>query len=370
MIDRIRELKASGKKVALLALDTSAAFDLTSHKLILKSLEVLGAGPKMLKWTESLLDNCEYFVQIGDARSESWFSGDAGVGQGKQFSPELFNVGSITQAFWCPESDSTHFADDGGDVVAADTAEECQLLIQQVAEKRAEWFNLAGFTLNAKKSELIGFGFVPAPITIKGELISPSESITFLGLPIDSNLKWDLHIDNLCDKIRWQAGRIRSEGRHLSVKDKKILLHSWILSRVHFNALVYMPSLNQLQLDSIQTAVNAGIRAVYGLPRRSFTSISTLRDKLGIPSISDIREQILLKAAYRNRDKYTTQLLTSGPQTRSRSRGDILHPIIKGQLGKMSSTSIDAAWNKIPKDIRELENEELAINSIKALFRH
>jgi len=206
------------------------------------------------------------------------------TGQGKQLSPELFNVGSITQALWCPESESTHFADDGGDIIAADTAEECQALIQLVAEKRTKWFNLAGLSLNAKKSELIGFGFDPAPITIEGETIIPSKSITFLGLVIDSNLKWDLHVNNLCDKVRWQAGRIRSEGRHLSIKDRKTLLHAWILSRVHFNALAYMPSLNSSQIASLQTAVNAGIRAVYGLPRRSITSISELRQKLEIPS--------------------------------------------------------------------------------------
>jgi len=354
--------------VALLALDASAAFDLVSHSLVLKSLATLGAGPKMLKWTSSFLDNCEYFVQVGNTRSESWFSGDVGTGQGKQLSPELFNVGSITQALWCPESESTHFADDGGDIIAADTAEECQALIQLVAEKRTKWFNLAGLSLNAKKSELIGFGFDPAPITIEGETIIPSKSITFLGLVIDSNLKWDLHVNNLCDKVRWQAGRIRSEGRHLSIKDRKTLLHAWILSRVHFNALAYMPSLNSSQIASLQTAVNAGIRAVYGLPRRSITSISELRQKLEIPSVDDIRDQVLFKAAIRNRNKYTAQP-TSGPQTRSRSRGDILHPVIKGQLGKMSQTLIDSSWNKIPKEIRDLENENEAISSVKKLFR-
>ena len=84
--------------------------------------------------------------------------------------------------------------------------------------------------------------------------------------------------------------------------------------------------------------------------------------------MDDIRDQVLFKAAIRNRNKYTAQP-TSGPQTRSRSRGDILHPVIKGQLGKMSQTLIVSSWNKIPKEIRDLENENEAISSVKKLFR-
>jgi len=304
----------------------------------------------MLRWTENLLYNCEYFVQVGDSRSESWFSTDVGVGQGKQFSPELFNVGTISQPLWCPDSSGVHFADDGGDIIAADTEAECQELIQKVAEKKAEWFRLAGLSLNAKKSELIGFGFTPAPIMIEGETVHPTTSITFLGAIIDNKLNWDLHISKLCDKIRWQAGRIRNEGHLLKVRDRKILLHAWILSRVHNNALAFLPSLGQGQLAAIQTAVNAGVRAVLDLPRRSNTSISECCKKIGIPSVIDIRDQCLFKAAYRNRQKYRDQSQArEGPLTRSRARGEIPHPIIKGQKGKMSSTLTDAAWNNLPQ---------------------
>ena len=292
------------------------------------------------------------------------------MGQGKQFSPELFNISLITQPLWCNDSSGTHFADDGGDVIAADTEEECQALIQKVAERKAEWFDLAGLSLNAKKSEVIGFGFTPAPITVGGEIIHPSTSITFLGTIIDNKLNWEPHVTNLCSKIRWQAGRIRDEGHLLRVKDRKTLLHAWILSRIHNNALAFLPSLGEGQLAAIQTAVNAGIRAVMDLPRRSITSISEIRTKMGIPSVQDIRDQCLLKAAFRNRLKYRElgQSL-SGPLTRSRARGEILHPVIKGQLGKMTTTWVDAAWNKLPKDIKESESEYEAFSAIKAFVK-
>ena len=61
---RSKGFEASEKKVALVALHCSAAFDRLEHSLLTKSLEIFGAGPKMIKWTESRLRNREYLVVI------------------------------------------------------------------------------------------------------------------------------------------------------------------------------------------------------------------------------------------------------------------------------------------------------------------
>ena len=50
LTEKIKLLKSQGRKVALLALDCSAAFDVLSHSLILRSLEIIGAGPTMIAW--------------------------------------------------------------------------------------------------------------------------------------------------------------------------------------------------------------------------------------------------------------------------------------------------------------------------------
>ena len=85
LLDKIRIHRSNGKKVALLALDASAAFDTIPHQLIIQSLKRFGAGPLMLAWSENFLKECEYYVQIGSARSSSWHCGEAGVGQGRDY---------------------------------------------------------------------------------------------------------------------------------------------------------------------------------------------------------------------------------------------------------------------------------------------
>ena len=354
MLDTIRAHRANGQKVAVLALDATAAFDTISHDVILKSLKFMGAGPKMLAWSKSFLCDCEYFVQIDSTRSSSWSNGNAGVGQGKKFSPDYYGIGTASQSFWCKIAESSYYADDGGDVVSGDSDDECQVRLQEVALQKVEWFKSVGLTLNIPKREVIGFGFTPKPINIYNQIISLSTSFRFLGLTIQNNLKWDLHVTNICNKLRWAAGRIRSEGHFLGFADKKILFNGWIMSTLHSNAIAYLPSISDHQLIQLQSAMNCGIRAVVGLPRKSSTSITDIREKHGILSVANVRDKCLMLEAYKNRNKFATLNARSrlnGPCTRSQSRGEIPHPIQKGQLGKMTSTAVEATWNTIPQVI-------------------
>ena len=61
---------------ATLALDSSEAFDILDHELVLK---YIGAGPKMISWTKSFFKNCSYSVKFGkgilntlEARYRHW----------------------------------------------------------------------------------------------------------------------------------------------------------------------------------------------------------------------------------------------------------------------------------------------------------
>ena len=144
------------------------------------------------------------------------------------------------------------------------------------------------------------------------------------------------------------------------------------MSTLHSNAIAYLPSISDHQLIQLQSAMNCGIRAVVGLPRKSSTSITAIREKHGILSVANVRDKCLMLEAYKNRNKFATLNARSrlnGPCTRSQSRGEIPHPIQKGQLGKMTSTAVEATWNTIPQVIREEPNPVKAISLIKNLFR-
>ena len=53
----------------------------------------------------------------------------------------------------------------------------------------------------------------------------------------------------------------------MTVQDRKTLYHGWCTGRLLANAGAYLTLLTDGQKRLVQTACNAGIRAVLGLPR-------------------------------------------------------------------------------------------------------
>jgi len=364
LTDRILELKASGKKVAILALDAKAAFDCLSHDFLLSSMKLLGIGPLMLNWTRNFISNCKIYVDINGSHSDSCVP-EIGVGQGRRLSPDYFNIGSISASFWSFLSESFLYADDGCNVIAGDSIEECNEKIQKVACELSQWYDMAGLTLSTAKSELIGFGFDPNPITVNGATILPSNSIKFLGIHIESNLKWNKHVELLCNKLRSTAGRIRSEGRLFSINDRRTLYFAWSQGSLMSNALAFLPRLNHNQLKNIQTAANSAVRAILGLPRVGHFPISHLREQLKIPSVTDIRDRLLCVAAWKKFSANSGSLDRNGPLTRSKSDGKFIHPVQKGFRAHMIDTKIVAAWNDLPKSVKEERRQAQALKLIK-----
>jgi len=361
--DHIKYLKSQGLKVAAVAIDATAAFDTVGHQLILSTLEAVGVGPKMTAWIRSFTDDCHQHVDINGTLSKSW-SSDVGLGQGRKLSPDLYNIASLSAAFWSRLSEAFLFADDGLNVVSAPTTFECNDKILSVTHEIVDWFDMAGLTLNIKKSEIIGFGFTPNPVTINGQVITPTSEIKFLGTWIQSDLKYTRQVDELCKKIRSSAARIRSEGKHFSYEDRRLLYFGWTQGILSANGLAILPCLPANELTNLQTSCNAAIRAIMGLPRFDKTSISKIRHNLKIPSVTNIRDRCLAEAAWKKHAGSFTPRL-HGPSTRSQTNMLLLHPNQKGLLGKSISSKTDIAWNKLPLEIKKESSVRIAANQIK-----
>ena len=363
VMDKIRKYRAAGHKVAILAMDASSAFDLVQHDIILRTLEVVGAGPQFTNWTKSYLTGCQNFVQIGESRSSIW-SNDTGSGQGRRLSPDYFNLVWLSQALFSIISDSFGYADDGLDVVYGSNAEECTKKLQLVANERVQWYANIGLSLNPAKSEIVGFGYTPDPIDIDGNLICPKAFIKFLGVTIESDLKWTKQISSICNKIRCAAGRIRTEARHFTLSDKRLLYNGLIQSQVFFNASTVLPTATKSDIHDIQVACNSGLRAVWGAPKYGYIDVTGIRKRLNIPSVEMIKERKLLESGWNTHINSDFAINSEGPLTRSKKLKNLPHPKQNGQLGKISGTLSLMAWNRLPLEIKNETKSHLAKRKI------
>jgi len=370
VLDNIHKLRANGKFVAVLGFDASSAFDLLQHDVIIQSLEAIRVGPAMMKWMKSFLEGCLVHVDIDGHKSSPW-PVDVGVGQGRKLSPNLYNLGTLSQAILAIYSIFTGYADDSIDVVYGDTKVDCEKNILLTINQRVQWYRDIGLALNEGKTEFMGCGFTPDPIEINGTTINPSKKITFLGSIIEANLKLDEQTTKTCSKLRQAAARIRIEGRHFDVKDRRILFNSWAIGALQHNALAYLPNLSISNKSSIEVAYNAGIRSVIGLPKYGPAPISKLRKELKLPSVDDVTEKTLLVSAWKCLRNPQSNSLLEGPTTRGRSQKNLPHPEQKGHWGKTTESHLIKAWNRLPLYLKEEDNiRKVRYNVKKMLLSH
>ena len=362
LLDNIKDQKARKKKVALLALDAKAAFDTIDRGIIMESFKIIGAGPNFNRWIKNFFLNRRSYVDIGGTRSSEW-SSSVGVPQGGVTSPDFYNVGAMSQSFWSEKTNSIVFADDGIEIIGADSVEELKQKVQRTAIRMADWFDSIGLTLHVGKTEIMGIGSQLDPIDLRGTNIEPVEVIKFLGVHIDKNLKNDVHVQYVCKKLRSVAGRIRAEGRNVSQSERRILFNAWARGYLQSNALAYLPHLKEGQIDMIQVAWNAGIRAVFGLKRRGPAKLNELRKQFKIPSIRQLCKIILMMEAWNS--KPSQYKMDYGPITRSRASGNVITPNLQGWNGKTTKSKVILAWNHIPSALKS----DVRFNIVKRKVR-
>jgi hypothetical protein len=304
-------------------------------------------------------------VQVGADRSSEWTT-DVGTIQGGVTSGDWYNISSVSLPSWNPASESISFADDNIEIVSSDTAEECQVLAQEAARKIAEWFDCMGLTLNHKKSEVVGFGFNPDPVWVGNEEIFSSDSIKFLGCYLQKDLSWKNQVNVMCKEIRKSASRIRFEGRLMGFESRKVLYHAWIGGKLLNNSRVIFPGLNSEQEKCLQRACNAGIRAIFRLPKRGQVDMDYFRRKANIDSVSVIKKQVELTEAWLKKPE---PKIVPNIVTRSLTRGNIPTPDQRGWKRLISSTIAQKHWNVLPESIRKIEDKKLAQKAIKNYSR-
>jgi hypothetical protein len=75
---------------AALLLDLSAAFDVVSHPILLKKLQLYNFSPETIQWFESYLSNRSQYVMVESRLSDPLQVGDQGVPQGSLLGPLCF----------------------------------------------------------------------------------------------------------------------------------------------------------------------------------------------------------------------------------------------------------------------------------------
>ena len=196
MCQKIADALDGQKFVCGVFVDLQKAFDTVDHEILLAKLQHYGIRGKAYSLFKSYLSGRKQFVSVSGCNSPELLM-KHGVPQGSVLGPLLFLIYINDLNFAINGSIVHHFADDTNLLCITDSLESLVDTINLDLQSLWHWLNANEISLNASKTEYILFRHPNRKIdselvklSIGGQGISESKSIKYLGVQMDSDLKW------------------------------------------------------------------------------------------------------------------------------------------------------------------------------------
>ena len=189
--------------------DLSKAFDCLSHPILLDKLEYYGIRGIPLQLIKSYLQNRTQFVQINSTMSTTT-SINIGIPQGSVLGPLFFNI-CINDIKNCTNKfDIVSYADDTTLISTIDSFTSPNTNISDNINSELEnvnkWLAAQKLCLNVLKTKYMMFHTPQKRIpelhlSINNIDIEKVDSFNFLGLILDTHLKWNFHVRKVANKL-------------------------------------------------------------------------------------------------------------------------------------------------------------------------
>lgn len=203
-------------------LDLAKAFDTVSTPILLQKLNLVGIRGVALDWFSSYLLNRKQCVRVGTVISDQ-LQVEYGVPQGSVLGPTLFLIYMCDLLELAMDGSNTLcYADDTVILFQGSSWDDVYTKAEQGLAHVADWLKHNLLTLNAKKTKYIAFHKTarsqPEPSkTLKlhhcmaspqnyfgcnCQTVDRTDSIKYLGVTVDENLSFEIHVSNVAARIR------------------------------------------------------------------------------------------------------------------------------------------------------------------------
>ena len=263
MIEEWRENLDKNFFVGAVLTDLSKAFDCIPHDLLIAKLSAYGLSSDSLCYIYSYLKDRKQCVQINNKQSE-FDTIISGVPQGSIFGPILFNIFFNDFFFFIPKASVHNFADDNTLCSFAKTLRGLVTILQSECETAINWLHNNKMIVNPDKFQVIFLDKrrsdnTNIEVEIGNEKISSTSSVKLLGVHIDDKLNFNEHINKICKSAGNQLNALIRLKSFLGLKEKEVLVNSFIYSNFNYCPLVWMLS-HKKSLDKIESLHKRALR--------------------------------------------------------------------------------------------------------------
>ena len=230
------------KKIATLFLDLKKAFDVVDHDILLNKLEYCGFRGHVNVFLKNYLLDRKVKTRINNTVS-SVRNVRFGVPQGSVLGPLFFIIfiNDISNIFNNDDNINLNiYADDTSLSIFANSNEELSSNMQLYLDRLCHWFNINKLKLNIEKTKILPYfnTKIINNINLNNANIEIADRYTFLGIILDSNLRYSFHIINLCNKLSKIAYLFR-KLKFLNLRNLIILYNSLFVSNMSYGIEIW-----------------------------------------------------------------------------------------------------------------------------------
>ena len=225
-----------------------------------------------MSWIESFFKDRWQFVEIDGERS-SLGSVLSGVPQGSVLGPLLFLV-YINDLPVQIESHCRLFADDAIIYNTTDNIDTLQRDLRTLEAWSAKW----QMTFNTSKCIFLQVGKKIAHhpgYFFLGNSLTQVDSYPYLGITLQSNLKWTNQIDKIAAKASQRLALVRRVLKFADLPTKKITYFSIVRPIMEYASQIWDPYLKK-QVKQLEKVQNQALRFIFNIKGQvSFTQLRT-----------------------------------------------------------------------------------------------
>ena len=341
-------------------MDLCKAFDTVNHRILLQKLSYYGICGNAHRWFTSYFCNRQQFVSIGTSKS-SLRRVSCGVAQGSIVGPLLFILYMNDIVRSSSILKFLLYADDTSLVHHSRDINELVTTVNTELDHVAGWFHHNQLTLNVEKTNYVIFcsrrstDLNISSICIGDCVLARVYEARFLGIILDPQLKFDLHLLHVVKKLAKFVPIMNKIRDYFNTSTLKLLYHAIVYPNFIY-CISAWGGVNKTTLAAVNIMQKGIIRAMLGVNRR--THSEPLFRELGLLNVDQIHRYTSGTFVYRSlRDVHMFKFRSFAKNTRDSVSYLLNVPFVTSTRCRQGITFRGPTiYNSIPLNIRNIIN--------------